>query len=250
MTETKVKFALSVLATDANQPMEDWPTYLADRSVADNLDNVDPSSLQILPYVTLWRSGVPANGEADGLYALRYTRGKAGAESRLHDLYSIGFGGHIESEVTTSLANVIVDETIRELQEELGYTANIKKMHVAVAKAIRDHRLLYIPDTAVGSVHLGLSVMLNFDEQHASGISLISEEGQTDGLEWVHLGDVVGDALESYEPWSRHLVQIYLNQLQQQARDVEEAVNALVAEHGPGATLNEAVSEQKEQVQA
>ena len=148
----------------------------------------------------------------------------------MHDLYSIGFGGHIESEVTTSLANVIVDETIRELQEELSYTSDIKKMHVAVAKAIRDHRLIYIPETPVGAVHLGLSVMLNFDEQYASGISLVSEEGQTDGLEWVHLGDVTGDALESYEPWSRHLIQIYLNQLQQQAKDVEEAIHAQLKE--------------------
>src|SRR4051794_3879207 len=48
----------------------------------------DPSVKQLIPYAILIRE--------DQVFA--YRRGKAGGENRLHDLWSIGVGGHISKE--------------------------------------------------------------------------------------------------------------------------------------------------------
>jgi predicted NUDIX family phosphoesterase len=67
---------------------------------------------------------------------------RAGADARLHDLYSIGVGGHVNPEDGDALGGLR-----REWAEELdaGFTPEFRPLG-----------LLNDDDTAVGAVHLGL----------------------------------------------------------------------------------------------
>ena len=210
MTIERVKNALCVPANMVGHPMTMWPTFLLDRTIADS-PVPDPTNLQILPYVTILRAGDPDHSEAtDNTYVLSYVRGKAGAEDRLHDLKSIGFGGHIEEEVTSSIVNLIVDETTRELVEELGYSPSPKLLHKAVLHSYRESRMIYLPETPVGSVHLGISVLLNYSEETNKPASFVGEHGQIEGLEWVCLDTMSKEEAELYEPWSLYLIQMFM----------------------------------------
>jgi predicted NUDIX family phosphoesterase len=66
---------------------------------------------QIIPYAILYREGK----------VLIYKRSKNGNESRLHDLWTLGFGGHIE-EVDGVGMEAVRNCFVRELQEEAGIT--------------------------------------------------------------------------------------------------------------------------------
>ncbi len=97
----------------------------------------DPSLKQIIPYLIV-RSG-------DRLMLFQRTR--AGAEARLHDLYSIGVGGHIAKEDVAGAGNLVAAGMRRELEEELTLVGNWSARLVGV---------LNDDATAVGSVHFGL----------------------------------------------------------------------------------------------
>jgi predicted NUDIX family phosphoesterase len=92
----------------------------------------DPSWKQIIPYLLL-RDG-------ERIFLMKRTR--AGADARLHDLYSIGVGGHVNPEDGDALGGLR-----REWAEELdaGFTPEFRPLG-----------LLNDDDTAVGAVHLGL----------------------------------------------------------------------------------------------
>ena len=101
------------------------------RYVARGLAEHDRSLKQVIPYLVL-RDGT-------GYFLMRRTR--AGGDARLHDLYSIGVGGHLNPE-DGGLAGGLV----REWHEEV------------VADFVPDFELIGLLNddtTDVGSVHLG-----------------------------------------------------------------------------------------------
>jgi predicted NUDIX family phosphoesterase len=133
----------------------------------------DPSFQQLIPYVVV--------RDAGAVFAMRRLR--AGGDTRLHDRYSIGVGGHI-GEGDGGLAGGLV----REWGEEL------------VADWTPDFRLVGLlnDDTdSVGAVHLGVVYVVE-----AAGRPL--EVRETHKLEggWKSLAeaDALGDRLET---WSR-----------------------------------------------
>jgi len=99
----------------------------------------NPNYKQIIPYVWL------LNKETKKVFL--YKRAKTGNESRLHDKYSGGVGGHIDQDTEKDSNNPIMDAMIRELKEEvimekypsptiLGYindeTGEVEKVHFGV----------------------------------------------------------------------------------------------------------------------
>lgn len=133
----------------------------------------DPSWKQVIPYLVL----------RDGPRYFLMRRTRAGGDSRLHDRYSIGVGGHLNPE----------DGTVREgLARE--WTEEIE---AAFVPEFRFVGLLNDDETDVGSVHLGLV----FEGDAAGRPARIRETDKLEGR-FVGAGEValVADLLES---WSR-----------------------------------------------
>jgi predicted NUDIX family phosphoesterase len=105
---------------------------LVDRAPAET----NSSLKQIIPYAII-RFG-------QQVYLVKRT--KRQAEARLHDLYSIGLGGHI-SESVDDTSDVIRAALARELEEEMNITGPSQVTYVGI---INDDT------TDVGTVHLGI----------------------------------------------------------------------------------------------
>ncbi len=134
---------------------------------------------QLIPYVLI----------LCGDRILRYRRGKAGQETRLHGLFSVGIGGHISEEDHGLFASKDVgyqDAMRRELMEEVS-VEGAKDAAVAV---INDD------STDVGYVHFGVvHIMAVADES-------VTRSRGVNSPEFVLLAEAVKD-LSGYESWSR-----------------------------------------------
>ena len=101
----------------------------------------DPSLQQVIPYIVLQTQDL-------GLTAV-YNR--QGSEARLHDLWSLGIGGHINPIDTKNAAgafqDILVSGMIRELDEELT-SRPVKDLPVFCG-------IINETITEVGRVHLG-----------------------------------------------------------------------------------------------
>jgi predicted NUDIX family phosphoesterase len=142
---------------------------------------LDKRFKQLIPYVLLI-----CNDKI-----LRYRRGKAGGEKRLHGLYSVGIGGHISEEDQhlpgLSANNLYQEGMRRELMEEVAIDAG---QEPAVA-AINDD------SSEVGQVHFGVVHIVRVpDENVASGRSGIVAP------EFIPVAEAIKDAA-AYETWSR-----------------------------------------------
>lgn len=101
----------------------------------------DRQKKQIIPYILLQT--------ADGGMTAAYNR--QGSEKRLHDLWSIGIGGHINSEDsaigTDNFESILKNGMQRELEEELARRV--------AADPIEFIGIISEDITPVGSVHMG-----------------------------------------------------------------------------------------------
>jgi predicted NUDIX family phosphoesterase len=98
----------------------------------------DPTFKQLIPYI-VFRSG-------DGIFS--YVRGKRGSEQRLHELESIGVGGHIRAADVSLFADTYRVGMLRELAEEVDLDP--------ATGAERVIGMLNDDTTEVGSVHFGV----------------------------------------------------------------------------------------------
>lgn len=126
------------------EPLAGIPVCWRLRSAAEQ----DPAFKQIIPYVLMHSE--------DGRKIACYQR--TGTEKRLHALWSVGIGGHIEYEdERTRLSETIQAGMLRELSEELnGFQNSAQPAFIGV---INEER------TSVGQVHLGLVYRLCVDEE-------------------------------------------------------------------------------------
>lgn len=106
-----------------------------------NLAEDDRRFRQLIVYVTVI---------VDDKYIMAYKR--SGSEKRLHDLWSIGFGGHMDFVADGCESNAI----IREIKEELGINTRPEDYYFG--------GVIYKSDTEVDSVHLGLHFILPLSE--------------------------------------------------------------------------------------
>ncbi|MBU1238726.1 hypothetical protein KKF84_03435 [Myxococcota bacterium] len=143
----------------------------------------DSSFKQIIPYVVIRR----------GADVFLFKRLKGGGEARLHNLYSVGVGGHINpSEVESAEKGYgfITEGGRRELLEEVGYLGDAP---------LEPLGLLNDDTNEVGSVHLGVVLLLDLP----LGADLISTEekvleGSFVPMKKVH--EMVADC--TFESWS------------------------------------------------
>jgi len=120
---------------------------------------------------------------------LRYRRGKAGQETRLHGLYSVGIGGHISEEDhgLFSSDRGYQEGMRRELMEEAGLDAG-KEPAVA---AINDD------STEVGCVHFGVVHIVRVPDE-----TVASRRSGIVGPEFIPIAGAVRDP-SGYESWYR-----------------------------------------------
>ncbi len=148
----------------------------------------DESYKQIIPYIILSHQGKIAV----------YQRTKKGGERRLHNLNSIGFGGHIDAfDLAYNTDGIIdLDQTIeasaqREIDEEL-----------IISDIASKTKLGYIIDNSnpVGRVHIGV---VERWELSTADIRSNEDEIKVLGLFEIETIKAMDDAMEN---WSEHII--------------------------------------------
>lgn len=140
----------------------------------------DPAWKQLIPYVVI------RSGEA----YFKYARGDAGREARLHSLYSIGVGGHIQPEDGGAAAGptAYTRGVRREIDEE-----------VEIASVVGDRRVALINDDSnpVGKVHFGVVHIVDVDQPTVRPREAAVQDAGFATVEDLRV------SLERYETWSQ-----------------------------------------------
>lgn len=153
-----------------------------DRSSAEN----DYKSKQIIPYIAV---------KNENKYLL-IKRTKKQSEARLHDKYSLGVGGHINTE---DIADDIINKGFeRELAEEIDLTPGftIRKLGI-----IDDER------EEVGKVHIGIVYLI---ESVDNKFSLLEPDKMTGN--WADISEIEAK-FENLEGWSKVLFTNFIQKL-------------------------------------
>lgn len=169
------------------------PSQLLDRATCED----DLDWLQFIGYGVL-RAITP-----EGSYVATYQRGKAGDEPGLHDKWSIGLGGHVDTapEEGISLLQHLAEHTQRELTEEVNAQFSV----VQIASSLAKCQFLYAPVTKVDKVHLGMCFVLDY----SSCFPLTTgEPDKIKNLSWKHIDELRIMAAEGrLETWSTKLIE-------------------------------------------
>jgi len=147
----------------------------------------DPSFKQLIPYILVRRE--------DRIF--RYRRTKRAGESRLHHLYSIGIGGHInlrDENLFSASGEILLEAALRELREEVDVESPVE---------LRPIGFINDDETDVGQVHLGLVYEAWVESERIE----IRESALSRG-EWIRI-DELDDGVE-YEGWSQFVIEQYL----------------------------------------
>lgn len=165
--------------------LEDSELWLGQRCKLE----VNENYRQIIPYIVLTHNGKVA----------AYKRTKKGGEGRLHEKYSIGFGGHIDAcDVEYNKdSELLLEETIliageREITEEVN-TSNI----------ISRKRMGYVidNDNPVGRVHLGVVEFWELENDF-----ITSNEDQIEFMGMFTFDELRGFMAGFLEPWTQIIV--------------------------------------------
>jgi predicted NUDIX family phosphoesterase len=170
---------------EAFQVLERHGLWLAPRRELER----DEGFLQLIPYIVLANeSGV-----------LCYRRSKSGGESRLHEQWSIGIGGHVElSDMMIAGGKVDLAETLelaggREVFEEVGWH---------VSRGFDWLGPIYDNEHDVGRVHLGIVGLLRVK---GTGPLVTKTEHSIAEHRVLNVGQLEEHA-GSMESWSRMIV--------------------------------------------
>lgn len=109
----------------------------------------DPSYKQLISYV------VVKNNKSE---TLLYTRLSGGGESRLHGKSSVGVGGHMNPVDGLSGYQLLLENTKRELIEEIG----VEPVEIGLYGLVNDD------SNDVGQVHVGLIYIANIGDQEVT----------------------------------------------------------------------------------
>lgn len=168
----------------------------------------DTTMLQPIPYCLIMCTSTKR--------VLSYKRSKKGGEARLHDMYSVGFGGHVNADdafnylqhhvnhhllapiegyrelINSSLCRELFEEL--EIREDIGTRTEPLPMYI------------YDSSTEVSSVHFGLPYICLIDDES----SVKQKEDAVVELEWL---DVTKDSIEklNFESWSKIVLKFMLS---------------------------------------
>lgn len=144
----------------------------------------DSSRKQIIPYLLV----------TCGNDVFRVRRLPQQGEDRLHDLYSVGLGGHINP-VDLEEGDPLIKGVERELNEEV---------HMNEEYTLRPAGIVNDDSNDVGAVHFGVVF-----EVAAGGSNVrVREEEKMEG-EWIPAGEIqthLDGEPQLYESWSRFLI--------------------------------------------
>ena len=147
----------------------------------------DESYKQIIPYVVV-------KDELGRI--LTYRRSNKGGECRLHDMFSIGVGGHLdlEAEHLGGLETYFLG-MVRELKEEIGIDVNPADFEISFS--------IYDPSNEVGRVHFGVVSTIVVNSEN------FTHNGEVDILvdrEFLTLDEIRSEKYGILENWSSLLV--------------------------------------------
>ena len=149
----------------------------------------DLAHKQLIPYVLVQT--------ADGLHTGCYRRN--GTEQRLHDFWSVGVGGHINSNDCkngdASLSAVVQNGMEREISEEFRSLPG--ETHTVFHGVINEEK------TAVGLVHLGLVYRM-----HVWGREGFEPGRELDSFMWVETEKVFRKSLELWSKLALNLLEM------------------------------------------
>ncbi|MGG3871305.1 hypothetical protein [Brevibacillus laterosporus] len=147
----------------------------------------DQGFKQPIPYVVIRK----------GNELFMYKRLSGGGEARLHDKLSLGTGGHMNDENSSSFEEVLEINLLRELEEELDIQATDREFNT----------IGFINDDVeeVGKVHIGLLVTLDLDKDATVSVREIDQlEGKWTTIEELLQPDIYG----RLESWSKFVVDV------------------------------------------
>lgn len=180
--------------------------------------------VQPIPYAVLYHVDNKILGEAmnditvdrpdyyESVYLLSYKRGTEGGETRLHNMYSVGFGGHINStDVVSAFSNyasnpgstIEIECAARELREELG--VDIKTSNDVILDAgpgsMCTPYVFYDDSSKVSSRHICKALYFKVSDMD----SIKAEEDCIKKLTWVPLKELC-ENMDNMESWSKIVV--------------------------------------------
>lgn len=179
----------SVPKKESAQKLLNVPVELASRLTCET----DEKLLQWLPYLTL--------RDEQGNYFV-YRRPVQGTETRLHNKFSLGLGGHVDTipGKGVSLARHLAEEAMRELKEEVGLSEDLTDTIETMINE-GDFQILRVnqPGT-VEAVHMGMSLILDVKREWITNVA--NEEVARP--EWVRMQEWLNsiDSYGSFEAWS------------------------------------------------
>jgi predicted NUDIX family phosphoesterase len=141
----------------------------------------DPAFKQIIPYVVMrWENQV-----------FHYTRGKAGTETRLQALRSLGVGGHISEADTDLFEDPYRVGMLREVNEEIVLETEYRERCIG---------LINDDSTPVGQVHFGIVHIFDLAEPNVR-----RREQALTRSGFVPLSELSGQR-DQFETWSQFLI--------------------------------------------
>ena len=167
--------------------------FFVDRPAAEK----NPQWKQLIPYCVLRKPGQ--------IFCVE--RKKAQTESRLHNLMSIGIGGHVNPQVVAPEqdgAAFLSAALQQELDEELFLPVAASNEHASSPKLLG---LLNDDATEVGSVHVGLVYAIDFADDRDANVAVREVSKMAGGFR--HLAELANlwQDPARFESWSRMLFQ-------------------------------------------
>ena len=166
----------------------------------------------------------------ESVYLLSYKRGTEGGETRLHNMYSVGFGGHINSaDVVSAFSNyastpgssIELECAARELREELGVDISTSDDVVLDAGpgSVCTPYVFYDDSSKVSSRHICKALYFKVNDMD----TIKAEEDCIKKLTWVPLKELC-ENMDNMESWSK-IVVAYTKEIFDTAQRQEEERN-------------------------
>ncbi|TPF18091.1 NUDIX domain-containing protein [Priestia megaterium] len=160
---------------------------LNDPTPKENNAEINEEYKQPIPYVVIKR----------GNQVFGYARLSGGGESRLHNSWSLGYGGHANPTDDEKFEDVIMTNLQRELEEELDIQATSRNLNLI--------GLINDDENEVGRVHLGLLYTLELDSEATIEVR---EKDQIEGF-WLDIKDLKNeDVYPKLESWSQFVADL------------------------------------------
>ncbi len=152
---------------------------------------VDPTWKQLIPYCVI-KFAVGQLPSEKGIFFI-YQRTKKGGESRLHDKWSIGVGGHINPCDGDALLCSSYDSAMRrELEEEISLYGDFKEEKIG---------MIYDDSNDVGKVHFGVVHLITLNKDSC----LKPTDPALDKGDFVSYNWLI-DNIDKFESWSQLVI--------------------------------------------